>query len=182
MKFPFFSRKKTVTPKSKKTKKKKTSFTTTNPVLQTSSAKPTGIQYFGNNDNIMKRSYEETYCPLCKRKLAVKRGNSRAKKKNKMIHNSRQFYQNAEEGAKAVPDEGIQNEVTVRKTSDAERQGSKRRKRNEKHEDKDRQLKELEEIQRKVDSMDTNGPLLAPDSHKASSVPKDNKNEIVEMR
>lgn len=170
MKFPFFSHKKTVTPKSKKTKKKKTCLTTTScPVLQThtSLSKQSGVQFFSDNDNIMKRSYEETFCPLCKRKLGPKRGNSELRKKNKMIHNSRQFYQNSEEAAKAVPNKDIQNEVTERK--DADIPGSNRWRRFDRRDDKDKNLKELEEIQNKVDSMDLNKLGLRPEMRKGES-------------
>lgn len=184
MKFPFFSHKKTVTPKSKKSKKKKTYVTTTNyPVLQSSLAKSASIPSFSDNDKIIKRSYAEIFCPLCKRKLGPKRGKSELKKKTKVIHNSRQFYQNAEEGVKAISNKNIQNEVTGKNTVDSVSHGGNRWKRFDSGDEREKHLKEIEDIQNKVDNMDVNKPGPTVETHKGSNdKDKDKDKEKEEMR
>lgn len=188
MKFPFFSHKKTVTSNSKKTKKKKTCLTTTSyPVSQTSLAKPTRVQFFSDDDKIMKRSYDESFCPLCKRKLGTKLGSSELRKKSKMIHNSRQFYQNAEKGAKAILNKDIQNEVIKRKALDAETPsgGSNRWRRFDSIDDKNKKLKELEEIQYKVDNLDISKLGLTPETQKVGNdkiIDKKKEKEKEEIR
>lgn len=182
MKFPFFSHKKT--PKSKKIKKKKTYVsTTTCPVIQTSSAKPASVQFFGDNDKIMKRSYEDTFCPLCKRKLGPKRGNPVLRKKNRMIHNSRQFYQNAEEKSRPICNKDIQNEVAKISTLNAEALGSNRLQRLDNADEREKHLKELEDIQNKVDNMNVNKVSILTDAHKTfSDKEKEKVKEKEEMR
>lgn len=176
MKFPFFSHKKR--PKSKKIKKKKVCVsTTTCPVIQSSSAKAANVQFFSDNDKIMKRSYERTFCPLCKRKFGPKRGNPVLRKKNTMIHNSRQFYQNAEEKNKAISNTGIQNEVTEKSTLNAVALESNKFRRVDSADEREKHLKELEDIQNKVDNMDVNKLGAITDTHKGNDKERDRERE-----
>lgn len=183
MKFPFFSHKKAVTPKSKKSKKKKASVTTTIcPVSQSSLAASPSVPFYSEKDKIMKRSYEDKFCPLCKRKLGPKRGNSQLRKKTKVIHNSRQFYQNEKAGAKDISNKNIQNEVTEKKTSDIESFRGKRWKRLDNNDDREKHLKELEDIQTKVDNIDINKLGIGTETHKESNDKDKDKEKEKEKR
>lgn len=157
LKFPFFSHNKSEPLKPKKAKKRKLFFFN-------SKKEAVKTDFNQMNDDTMipyrtRRSYEQRLCPACKKIFLVNMEHSRPKKNpTNIIHNSRQFYQNT------LPDATLKEEVKdfrTNKISNIDRQYRKKR-----QYEKDRQLKELEEVQRKIDAVEIRVPHFERPSEK----------------
>lgn len=108
----------------------------------------------------VKRSYEQKLCPSC-RKLFVSGmdPNERRKKTPKrIIHNSRQYYQTnfpevrLKEDVKSIRKNVAFSEGAALDDGDRKKRGVEA--------DRERQLKELEAVQRKVDSVEVVVPTF----------------------
>lgn len=103
----------------------------------------------------MKRSYEERLCPACKKKfIAILTPNDRRKKTpKKIIHNSRQFQNTLQEKTK-------DNLKKIRKFSsdDLDELADGIRYKRQSDPNTERQMKELNEVQKKVDSVPVSMP------------------------
>ena len=112
----------------------------------------------------MKRSYEQRLCPACKKIFVStpEHDNARSKKhpRNNLIHNSRQFYQHTS------PDATLKDEVKdygSNKVTDGEtRYRSKRQ-------ESERQLKELEAVQKKIDAVQIHLPRFEKPAEKKAN-------------
>ncbi|CAK1583109.1 unnamed protein product [Parnassius mnemosyne] len=163
--FPFFSHKKPDTLKSTKNKKRKTALSNSSKIEKPKELITVNGQILNvdremlvnadspYNFKINKRSYIERLCPKCKRKYidSLKSLPRIRRVSSNIIHNSRQFYQNTKEAG------GISNN----KNSSGNKENltispEVRYKRQQSNEDKERQMKELEEVERKIDSVEIN--------------------------
>ncbi|KAJ8719965.1 hypothetical protein PYW07_012008 [Mythimna separata] len=159
IKFPFFSHNKSEVLKPKKTKKRKLFF------FNNSKKEVVKVPDFNKmSDDTMipykiKRSYEQRLCPACKKIFVATMDHERPKKRNpsKIIHNSRQYYQNA------LPDATLKEEIKDFRTSKISNADDRYRM---KRHDRERQLKELEEVQKKVDAVEIRVPQLNKPSEK----------------
>ncbi|KAJ8719332.1 hypothetical protein PYW08_011507 [Mythimna loreyi] len=163
IKFPFFSHNKSEVLKPKKNKKRKLFF------FNNSKKEMAKIPDFNKmNDDTMitykiKRSYEQRLCPACKKIFVATMDHDRPKKRNpsKIIHNSRQYYQNA------LPDATLKEEIKDYRTNKI---SSNKKRSNEKYRTKryerERQLKELEEVQKKIDAVQIHVPQLSKPAEK----------------
>uniref|UniRef100_A0A2A4JSP2 Uncharacterized protein n=1 Tax=Heliothis virescens TaxID=7102 RepID=A0A2A4JSP2_HELVI len=158
IKFPFFSHNKSEPLKPKKNKKRKL-FCFNGPKKEK--------DFKMGDDPIMhfkkKRSFEERLCPACKKKFLTDAGLGDELKKNpkRLIHNSRQYFQNG-------IDSKLKEDVkTIRRNMEAFTDENFEDKTREKREDdRDRQLKELEEVQRKIDNVEIHVPTFDKPSEK----------------
>lgn len=164
MKIPFFSRKKNGSTKGKKVKKRKYFFfNSSNKTKGADTTLPPAIDpnlnVNKNSLKIDKRSYNERICPVCRRKFPIETENSidrkrRTSRSNRIVHNSRQFYQPLNPLVKNKPKKDTRLE-DVNHPVDEDNNSEERRKRDIEIE-RERQIKELEEVQRKIDSVEIN--------------------------
>ncbi|CAG4933325.1 unnamed protein product [Parnassius apollo] len=161
LRFPFFSRKKPDSLKSTKNKKRKTAAPKNSKIEKPKELITVNGQILNidkemlnnidgpNNLKINKRSYSVKLCPRCKRKYieSLKSFPRIRRVSNNIIHNSRQFYQKAKEV------EGFSNKYSSGSKKNLTVSPNIRHKRQQSNEDKERQMKELEEVERKIDSV-----------------------------
>ncbi|XP_026741692.1 uncharacterized protein LOC113503794 isoform X1 [Trichoplusia ni] len=162
IKFPFFSHNKSEITKPKRNKKRKL-FCFNCPKKDEHRLKIPDFNKISEDPVIqfkVKRSYEQKLCPSC-RKLFVSGmdPNERRKKTPKrIIHNSRQYYQTnfpevrLKEDVKSIRKNVAFSEGAALDDGDRKRRGVEA--------DRERQLKELEAVQRKVDSVEVVVPTF----------------------
>lgn len=150
IKFPFFSHNKSEPLKPKKNKKRKLFF------FSNSKKEMAKIPDFNKmNDDTMipyklKRSYEQRLCPACKKIFVSTPEHDRPKKyPRNIIHNSRQFYQNTS------PDATLKKEIKDYRTNKVSNADDRYR---SKREESERRLKELEEVQKKIEAVEIHIP------------------------
>ncbi|KAF9416486.1 hypothetical protein HW555_006153 [Spodoptera exigua] len=164
IKFPFFSHNKSEPLKPKKNKKRK---------LFCFNCPKKGSKYSVENmmdddDSLshfkIKRSFEDRLCPACKKKFLVslEQNERRKKASRKMLHNSRQYYQNISPEAKLK--ENLKN---LRRNNVMNTYDIPEITRTKREEDRERQLKELEEVQRKIDNVEINVPSFDKPAEKS---------------
>ncbi|CAB3227914.1 unnamed protein product [Arctia plantaginis] len=155
IKFPFFSHNKTESLKPKKNKKRR--------LFGFNSVKKSESEVLSGKDKMeinpinqfkIKRSYQVIVCPACKKKYI---SNLRYKKTpDKIIHNSRQFYQ--KQSDEQVTEDINRNTKYYYDDSEKVIKTDRSKRQDLDKYDKDRQLKLLDEIQRKVDSVNVTIP------------------------
>ncbi|PZC72658.1 uncharacterized protein LOC110381340 isoform X1 [Helicoverpa armigera] len=160
IKFPFFSHNKSEPMKPKKNKKRKLFFFNGNRREKVDDIK------MGDDPIIhykMKRSFEERLCPACKKKYLTnpESGDDLKKIPKRLIHNSRQYFQNN-------VDSRLKEDVkTIRNNMEAFTDEHFDERTREKRDDRERQLKELEEVQRKIDNVEIHIPTFEKSTDKS---------------
>lgn len=117
----------------------------------------------------IKRSYEERLCPACKKLFVANLELNDRRKKNpkRVVHNSRQYYQTNFPEIKLKEDvKNIRKGNVVYSEEDFDSTSRKKR-----EEDRERQLKELEEVQRKVDNVEIHVPTFQKPAETKRTVP-----------
>ncbi|XP_022826975.1 uncharacterized protein LOC111356735 [Spodoptera litura] len=164
IKFPFFSHNKSEPLKPKKNKKRKLfCFNCPKKGSKYPDEPKIGDEIFGHYK--IKRSFEDKLCPVCKKKfLASLAQNERRKKASRrVLHNSRQYYQNISPEAK------MKNNVkNFRRKNVAFTREVPETTRSKREDSRDRQLKELEEVQKKIDNVEINVPNFEKPAEKTS--------------
>ncbi|XP_035437578.2 uncharacterized protein LOC118267611 isoform X1 [Spodoptera frugiperda] len=169
IKFPFFSHNKSEPLKPKKNKKRKL-FCFNCPKKGSKYPDETkmgdeikmGDDVFGHYK--IKRSFEDRLCPVCKKKFMVslQQNERRKKASRRMLHNSRQYYQNISPVAKSK-----ENKKMFRRHNVGYTHGTPDTTRSKREDARDRQLKELEEVQRKIDNVEINIPNFEKPAEKS---------------
>ncbi|CAH0625219.1 unnamed protein product [Chrysodeixis includens] len=171
IKFPFFSHNKSEITKPKRNKKRKL-FRFSCP------KKGEHRQIIPDFSNLkeeprmlvkVKRSYEQKLCPACKKLFVSGLDSNRRRKKTpkRIIHNSRQHYQTY------VPGEILKEDLKrIRKnvaTSESAAEGVENAEKRGVEADRERQLKELEAVQKKVDGLEVRVPTFEKPAQGKSS-------------